>query len=247
MDRNQAKGVGKKVGCGVCGCIFGTGGFVFFILWLTLFSNTCARMMGEETYPISGNPRTFDPFAALPEIRAKVGEKAALIEVEARFVKSDGTLDLKASYNPAPNASYTFILPLDEAPKDAPPIGAGRKPNDVWTQRVDVRVYEPGQRRHVRRMSGGSSSEYSYTNEGMDIDRGTPTMGNLDRTIAAPRLTTQEMWEAAIERGADKDAVANIEYDDSGYTFRISALDISLQWDKDGVFDEKRSRYPGKD
>lgn len=247
MHPDRAKGVGKKVGCGVCGCILGTGGFVFLILYLTLFSNTCARMMGEETYPVSGNPRAFDPFAALPEIRAKVGEKAALMEIEANYVKSDGTLDLKASYKPAPNATYTFILPLDETPKDAPPIGAGRGPNDVWTQRVTVRVYEPGQRRHVRRISGGSSAEYSYHNEGMDIDRGTAAMGNLDRALSEPRLNAKEMWKVALERGADKDAVANIEYEYGGYTFRISALNISLHWDKDGVFDEKRSRYPGKD
>ncbi len=247
MHSDQAKKIKTRIGCGIGGCILGTFGFVFLILYLTVFSNSCAKMFGVETYPVSGNPRAFDAFAALPEIRAKVGEKAVLMEVDARFVKSDGTLDLNAAYKPAPNANYTFVLPLDEAPKGAPPIGAGRRPGDIWTQRVTVQVYEPGQTRHVTRIGGGSSTEYNYRNEGMDINRGAATMGNLDRALPEPRLNAKEMWKVALEKGADKDAVANIEYDSNGYSFQISALKVFLYWDMEGVFDERRSRYPGKE
>ncbi len=244
---------GKKVGKG---CAFGAlscgGGiiavvaFVGAILYFTVFSNSCARMMGEETYPISGNPTAFDAFAALAEIKAKVGAKAVLFDLDASYVKSDGTMDLNATYKPSPNARYMFMVPLDKAPDDAPPVGAGRGPGDVWTQQVIVSVYQPGQRRNVTRTSGNSRSSYSYTNEGMDIDHGTPTMSSLERGLPDPKLTAQEMWKIAIEKGADKDAVATIGYDSGGYSFTIIGLQFYLYWDKDGKLNENRSSYPGK-
>lgn len=244
---DQTGRVSKKVGCGIFGCIFGFFGFLFGTIYLTTSSNYCARMFGEETYPIQGDPSRFDPFASIAHIRSKVGEKAILLEVRASFVRSDGTLDLKAKYRPAPDANYDFRTPVAEEPKDAPPVGAGRKPGDIWVQNVSVRVYEPGQHRSVSRISGSTRSSYSYVNEGMDIDRNSPQMGSLSDGLPDPKLTLKEMWDFAISKGADKDAVSRISYDDDGYEFFITGLNFHLYWDIDGKLMEDRSRWPGKD
>jgi len=249
QESGRNKAAKKGCACGVGGCIafvIGIAGFVGLILYFTVFSNSCAKMMGEETYPLAGDPARFDPFLAIPDIKSKLGPDAILLEMDASFVRSDGTLDLKAQYKPAPTATYRFRVPIKEAPKDAPPIGAGRRPGDIWIQDVRVDVYEPGMRRHVSRISGGTRSSYSYTNEGMDVDRSSPQMGSLEESLPEPKITTKEMWDFAISKGADKDAVARVSFDDDGYEFTISELKFHLRWDKDGKFEENRSTWPTK-
>lgn len=238
------KKVGKKVGCGICGCALTIPAFIAFMIYITTFSNYCARMFGEETYPIAGDPTRFDPVAGIQEVQAKVGAKAILLSVNARSVRSDGTMDLNATYSPAPSADYTFLVPLDKAPEDqtAPPIGAGRGPNDVWTQEVRVKVYKPGQRLHVRRMSGNSSSEYSYTNEGMDIDRSTPRMDELEEGIKGVKVSTKEMWEVAKKLDANLESVATIEFKPDYSSFSIIGTDVRLRWDKDGKLEKSSLR-----
>ena len=230
--------VGKSVklaGIGGCGCVL-----TFFLvlgtfLYMILFTNTCAKMLGEETYPLTSNPKNFDPFAGIEEVRAKVSPKAKLVSVQASFVRSDGTMDLTATYRPAPRVTYEFDVVLDKAPAEAPPVGAGRGTNDVWVQHVRVDCYEPGQRRHVKRISGSSSAEYDYINEGMDVDRGTPGMTKPPTDIGSPKLTTANIWKLALAAGAPKDAVAQIEFDQNGYELSISGTSINLQFDKNGT------------
>lgn len=97
----QQRGGKKGCACGVLGCgggVLGVFAFVGLILYFTVFSNSCAKLMGEETYPIAGDPARFDPFAAIPDIKSKLGPEAILLEMDASFVRSDGTLDLTAQY-----------------------------------------------------------------------------------------------------------------------------------------------------
>lgn len=249
MQQSGGKVAKKGCACGVGGCfalVIGIVSFVGFIIYMAAYSNTCAKMMGEETYPIAGDPARFDPFAAIPSIKSKLGADAILLDMDASFVRSDGTLDLKATYKPAPTANYRFRVPIKETPKDAPPIGAGRKPGDIWIQDVTVRVYEPGMRRHVTRTNGASRSSYSYTNEGMDVDRSSPQMGSLEGALPNPKITTKQMWDFAVSKGADKDAVARVSFEDDGYEFTISELKYHIRWDADGKIDEDRSTWPEK-
>lgn len=241
------KKLGKKVGCGICGCAFTIPAFIIFMIYITTFSNYCAKMFGEETYPIAGDPSRFDPFAGIAEIRSKLGPKAILLDVRVSGVRSDGTLDLNAKYKPSPNADYDFRAPAKEVPEEMPPIGAGREPGDIWIQNVSVRVYEPGLRRSVTKTSGNSRTSYTYTNEGMDVDRGTPQMDSLDEGIPDPKMSIKEMWDFALSKGADKEAVAQITYNDDGYDFMITGLKFYIYWDKDGKLMQSRSQWPGKD
>lgn len=247
MQNSSGKKAVKIFGCGGCGCASLVVGFVGLIIYFTAFSNFCARMMGEETYPLSGDPARFEPFASVSDIRSKIGVGARLKSIEARYVRSDGTMDLNARYKPAPNVTYEFVMPLDKEPENAPPIGAGRSPGDVWLQTVTVKVYEPGQRRHVQRISGASRSSYSYTNEGMDVDRGTPSMGSIKESLDEPKISAKEMWEIALKKGADKDAVATLSYEEDGYRFTIAGSRVFLEWDRDGKFNEDRSHFPGQE
>lgn len=234
MQNGQGQRTGKKLGLMGCGCGITFIGLLGTFLYIMIFTNVCARMMGTETYPFKSDTKHLDPFAAIEEVRAKVGTGARLVEVEADFVRSDGTMDLTATYKPAPRITYKFIVPLDKAPADAPPVGAGRGPDDVWTQQVTVNCYEPGQRRHITRISGGSRTSYNYTNEGMEIDRSTPSMGSLKSDIGAPKITTAELWKMALGKGANKAAVARIEFTDDGYEFSITGTPVRFECGPDG-------------
>lgn len=210
-------------------------GFLGFIFWITIFSNTCAKMLGTETYPLVGDPQRFDPFAELPNIRKRVGSGAILRKIEVSYVRSDGTMDLMATYKPAPTVEYDFLLPTKPSSGDVPPVGAGHAENDVWLEDVTVKVYQPGQVRFVMKTSGGSTSKYQYRNEGMDIDRGRPRMQASHPDIGDPNLSLKSIWEKAIQIGANKDAVATIEYEEGGYRFAITGWKERLDLDPKGA------------
>ncbi len=224
------------IGCG-CGVLV-IGGFVAGIVYVSC-SNFMGNMMGEKTYAISGDNRHFDPFAKLPEIRSRVGKDARLTEIRANFVRPDGTMDLEAKYTPFPTANYTFQRPLDKPPENAPPIGAGRGPDDQWFVEVRVSCYQPGQRRQVSRTGGGVSTRYQYTHLGMDVDEGTPQSGKLEAGLPDPKCSTQKLWETAIARNARGDAVARIEYGKGGYIFSIDGTGIRFQCDENCVIRER--------
>jgi hypothetical protein len=223
----------KARGCG-CGLGLGIVGFVGFIIWLTMFSNSCARMMGIETYPLTGDIRHFEPFKEVSQIRRRAGTGAVLTKIDATYVRSDGTMDLQADYTPPPGVVYTFEVP-SKAPDKVPPIGAGgRTADDVWFQTVRVTCRQVGQRKHVTRISGNSKSSFSYTNEGMEVDRGTPQSGKLHKDIGDPKRGCAELWRMALDKGAHKDAVAVIRMSDQGYDFSISG-GISFRLNPDGM------------
>jgi hypothetical protein len=180
-----------------------------------------------QTRPVAGDPTRFDPIASFESIQAFAGEGAQLVELEARFVRADGTLDLTATYTPSPTVDVEFALAV-EPPADAPPVGAGG--GGQWYREITISAFTLNQTRRVTTSGGGFRTSYTYTNEGMtrDIDdarRDDPTF------IAAPTCPFADLWAVAIERGAPPDAVAIIDYDDEGYEFRISDAGVRLEFD----------------
>ena len=231
MQSPGARKGSKVVGCGL-GLTFAAALATF--IYVVTFTNSCARFNGVETFPLNSSASHFNPFASIDEIRNRVGLNAHLVSIEASYVRSDGTMDLTASYKPAPNVKYSFAVPLDKGPVDMPPVGAGRKPGDVWVQLVDVNCYLPGQMVYVSRMSGRSSSQFSYHNEGMDIKRRRANMATLEPDIGQPKVSTLDLWNMALSKGAPKDAVATIRFDTNGYKFAIAALNIQISLDANG-------------
>lgn len=202
-------------------------------MYWVLFTNGCAKILGLETYPVKGDASHFDPFASLADIRARVGAGARLVSIRADYVRSDGTMDLNATYRPAPNVTYQFQVPAKGKGK-APPIGAGGGANSAWVQSVEVSVYQPGQRRHRTTISGNSRTSYDYTNEGMEIERGSVMMSEVKPDLGDPKTSTQDLWKIALSKGAPKDAVATISYDSFGFEFSIRGAIVSFRCDANG-------------
>jgi hypothetical protein len=224
-----------------CLVIVGIGAFAIF----RLFSAVIGEVMNEETFEVS-EPGEFDPFADLGEVTAGVGAKARLVSIEASGVRPDGTMDLSADYTPSPRATYEFIEPTEEGKERMPPVGAGRKPDDIWARGVKAEAYRPGQRSHITKMGGNVNAEYWHVNEGVTVKFETPRAQALPEALAAPSLSTREMWEKAISLGALRDAVARVSYDAEGYEFDIAGTGFSLRWEVNGEFSEEDSRYPSK-
>lgn len=180
----------------------------------------------EMTTSFSGDPTAFDPVERLSEVQAHAGPDTRLTEIEARLVKSDGTLDLMADYSPAPRVEYTFYHVLDTPPPNVAPTGATQ-----WYEQVTVDAYEPGQRRFVSSMGGDINMEYIYYNQGLDKEVGSPTSSKPSQEfVEPPTCHFSDLWATAIQEGASPEYVADITYDDDGYEFRIRDAQIRLNF-----------------
>lgn len=202
----------------------------FGLLIAAIFHYTGSKL--AQTVPPPGDPRRFDPVAGYADVAAFAGADARLTSLAARFVRSDGTLDLKAEYRPSPNARYRFVREVP-APADAPPVGAGGNADGRWYEQVQVEVSRPWEFRSVRRIGGSGSASYQYFNRGMERKADPPSGRAPAAAAPAPACGFRRLWDEAIARGAPASAVANIEYDARGYEFRIDDLRFSMRFAAD--------------
>lgn len=219
-----------------CGCLLGlvitlaTVLPIFFFVIGPMFG--LFNFFGEDTREVPGDPAAFDPIASFTQIVVYAkGEADAIrfIEMDATYVKSDGTLDLTAeSY--FPQVTYRFAIP-SERPEDAPPIGAGGSTGD-YEQLVTIKAWRPGQMRSVRRTEGGVSTEYTYKHLGLERDIDDPSPAGREEGEDVPVCSFADLWETAIQHDAPRDAVAIIRYDDGEYTFNISGVSIYLRFNQ---------------
>ncbi|MCB9455188.1 MAG: hypothetical protein H6671_04280 [Anaerolineaceae bacterium] len=179
-----------------------------------------ATNLGPESRAIGGNPSQYDPLAALTEVMAFAGEGAQLAAIHANYVRSDGTLDLTATYTPSPYVEFTFLREVPR-PADAPPVGAGGSTTGPWYEPITIEAYRPGAVRHVTQTGGGFNATYNYTNQGMIKEVESPTTNPFGEIVAMPECTFTQLWETALAEGAPEEAVAIIDYDEDGYTFNI--------------------------
>jgi hypothetical protein len=215
-----------------CGC------FIVGLLGLALMAGAIlayTSVVAEQTWFPPGEPARFDPVAGLGTIHSYAGSGARLLGFEARFVRADGTLDLTATYRPGPTVEYRFARSLPGPPKDAPPLGTGRRADDHWYEPITVKVSKPWEFRSVSRSSGGSRTRYQYFNLGMARDAGRPQAGPRVAFAAPPTCSFRDFWKAAADRGAPDGAVAIIRYDPTGYTFQIQGTKILLAFGIDCV------------
>lgn len=182
-------------------------------------------LTGIETRELPGDARRFDPVAALPEVQAYAGENARLISLEWNLVRADGTLDLEAPYTPKPSATYEFAREVPR-PENAPPPGAGGANTGPWYRNVSIRAYDPGQRRTIIRNGRRST----YANQGLERGEYDATTARR-RFVDPPTCPIRDLFAVAIARGAPPDAVARVVYDADGYSFTISGVGISLEFD----------------
>ena len=197
----------------------------------------------EQTAPVPGDATRFDPVASYPAVIAHAGVDAKLLSIDAQFVKSDGTMDLLADYDP--NVDYDFYTELKDPPKDAPPVGAGSNPEGKWYRKIKVEVYRPGQGRSVSQMGSGGNFSYSYTNRGMDRDTDDPVSNMSEKEVPDPKCSFADLWKTAIAKGAPQGAVASITYkadsstEKPAYEFVVRDTKVDLNFDADCKLIEK--------
>jgi hypothetical protein len=178
---------------------------------------------GIELRDLDGaDPGNYAPLVYYPQIKNLAGPDAELVQIRLTGVRSDGTLDLNATYTPAPRAEYTFQRRLSQPPPNAPPIGAGGSATGAWFEPIEIEVARPGQRRSVSRTGGGSSVSVQYTTRGIQRQAQEPTATG-EPTLQAPTCALRDLWAQAIARGAPAGAVATIEYGATGYRFAITS------------------------
>ncbi len=230
-DIPQRRGRRRGCGCGLLAALIGIvliGAFIWYIA-VPFFETGGGN---ADTRPVPGDANQFDPVGALPGVTDYAGAGAKLLAIKAYYVRSDGTMDLTASYSPSPRVSYEFVRELAEAPADAPPIGAGGANTGPWYEPITIEAYQPGQWRSVSRIGGGVSLKYSYMNKGMERKTSKST-SSAQRIAASPECAFADLWKVAITKDAPKSAVAIIQYDANGYGFSISGLSVNLQFGMD--------------
>lgn len=201
-----------------------------------LFNRLLVQLPKVETFDVPGSADRYDPVAAVPALAKLAGEGAYLVEADFSQVRSDATMDLKVSYTPVPTARYTFVRKLAAAPKDAPPIGAGRGIGE-WYEEVDIDCSQPGVRRTQTSRGGDMNTRINYIHKGVAIRRQAKS-GELPPELRALRPTPAEMWRHAREAGAPPEAVASISYDDDGARFSIVGTRFRFDWGPDGRIED---------
>ena len=181
----------------------------------------------NDTVDVPGPVRRFDPLAALSRVTAyasREGHPASLVMFKAIHVRSDGTIDLEASYHRETPVTYRFIRTSAAVPDLNVPIGA-RTPVQPF---VEVRVEVQKPEDHDVQCSGGRG-RCTWRHLGMDKH----VFGrDKDESAPIPECGLAALWREARQNGAPADAVATIEYDKSGFSFQIPNTKVALRFDR---------------
>lgn len=196
-----------------------------------IVATVSSAVQPPETQAITGDASNFDPLESLAQAQAMAGEDAKLATIDATYVRADGTMDLTATYSPAPRTEYTFLREI-ERPADAPPVGVAGSTAGPWYEPITIEAYRPGQQRRVTSTGGAVNTSFTYTNEGMTKQVEDPTTNPFDEIAPEPTCDFVDLWKAAIKEGAPEEAVAIIQYDAEGYTFNIVGT-IVVRFDHD--------------
>ncbi|MEP7289591.1 MAG: hypothetical protein ABI947_27900 [Chloroflexota bacterium] len=155
---------------------------------------------------VPGDPSHFDPIASYDSVHKFAGSTLDLDTIIATYVRSDGTLDLSAPYDP--NVDYRFFEELSTQPPSAPPLGVRGVTDQKWDNQVEVLI----QPKRMISIGGAVQGLHAAT---------------------APKCALKTLWSAALEKGAPSDAVAKIIYNVAGYNFSIRNTKIDLDFDTD--------------
>jgi hypothetical protein len=187
---------------------------------------------GMETSELIGiEPTRFDAFAVYPQVAAFAGDNLQLVKIRAYGVRLDGTMDLMASYTPAPRAEYEYIRNLAGPPPDAPPVGTGGQAGSAWQEKVKVDVFQPGQLRNSSTTNNGVGYRIQWQNRGMVRQNEKPTAAAKPEAtnLAVPTCPLTLIWQQALSRGAPPDAIATVEYTRDGYDFSIQGTQVRFR------------------
>jgi hypothetical protein len=160
----------------------------------------------EGTADPPGKVNAFDPSASLHQVANFAGGGARLVSIDARGVRSDGTMDLEAAYYPA--VEYAFVHPAGPVDRSKYPVGTRPESKD------ELAVVA------VRKSSVVTTTSSQLIDRGMAITKTSPVTAG-DVPVLEPRCTLAALWSAAIGRGVPRDAVAHITYERNAYRFEV--------------------------
>ncbi|MGB7342373.1 MAG: hypothetical protein WBC91_25980 [Phototrophicaceae bacterium] len=190
---------------------------------------TVFQIFNDEVWLVPGNPDNFDPVASYAMVLDYAGADAQLTQIEALFVQQDGTLDLNASYEPAPEVRYLFYRQTRN--NDAP---TGTAASDaIWHRRVQITISKPYEWAFVTSQPNDDAGFSFALNLGMDRDREAEQLAVPFPALPAPECSFADFWAVALANNdMPPDAVATIIYDAIGYTFLIQGTPINLTFDQ---------------
>lgn len=173
------------------------GGLLVFaiasVLALTPSGPAVDATIAVDAARLPGGPGAVDLKALLPLAREQLRqhEGAEFAGFRARYVRSDGTLDLQAK-GYSPEVTFTFVQQQAAPPRDPSlPVGVGQGLSPMATA-YEVEVRKGG----LKRPSLGLSSPFP-----------------LQGPAPEPRCSPRQLWDAARRVGAPEGAVATIAYE----------------------------------
>lgn len=213
---------GSKTGCGCTGCA------TLLVAVLFIPALIAGVWYGADVHGTqmlhAGDESRFDPIASLGYAKALAGPDLKFLQMTARFVKADGTLDLTEDYEP--DVLYQWVG--DDPGADRRPIGAGGGGTTVRV--VSVRATNLGFRPGGTTPTGGQRYDL---NLGLRRWEGTLPVSKFLVPTTPPSCSLKKLWKHALKAGAPKSAVATIHYNSRGYSFEIADTDFQLQFSRD--------------
>ena len=211
---------------------------IFFLLIIILGS---ACDFDTDIKSIPGNIRKFDPVLQLPKITEFAGERCVLTEILATYVKPDGTMDMKADYEPTVFYMYIRKYKEEDKKKSDAPIGVDQS---VVKKRefesIGVKIIKPWE----KFWKGEDMDINARKHEGMErgfwskaILKNPMVIDEFENyTNAAPPMSFAEIWNNAIDAGApNENTVAVIIFSPLwGYTFKIPNTVYKYEFDLNG-------------
>jgi hypothetical protein len=172
---------GTGIFLGIAACILAVGIFIF--------DNTSSSQPApsEGVSQVPGAPSAADPVALLPAARDKSLIRHSLISIEARYVGSNGLVDLNAKGYQG-SVTYTFGgTPPAPPPDPSLPLGAPQPSPPM-----------PRQARVTLDLSGMRAEPVLFGFSGV--------------AVPDPKCSLADVWKAAREAGAPEGAVAIVTY-----------------------------------
>lgn len=190
-------------------------------------SDTVRQWLGFYDAEFPGERTRFRPVSSYHEVAELAGPGVELRRLEARYVRSDGTVNLEADYEPT--VKYDFIRKRtnekDKENKRAHPRGTGKSRGAF--ELIEIGIQKPRTYSHSRGggCSGGSEKLTPY------MWRRKVRVPDTGRLAKPPKCSFSHLWQKAAKEGMPTDAVAIIKYRRSGYEFSIQGEKKTLRFD----------------
>lgn len=160
-----------------------------FISWKA--SRVAKSPVGPDTAvsaeAVPGYPRQVRPLAALARARS-LSQRPHLRRILMRGVASDGTLDLERE-----QASVRYEFESEPMPRPSPDTSNASATRTRHCGRQMV---------HLRRQGIYAAKDHPKTR----------CSAERSSALPEPRCTLARLWEVAVERGADRQSLANVNY-----------------------------------